>query len=238
MDNGVPTGPAILSPEELARMRAFRFDEHRREYATTRLLARTALSTLRQMPPGQWRFRANPYGKPELDPDCGLQLNLSNCAGLVVCLIAEGIAVGVDAETHSRAEHVLELAAKVFSPAEQAQLSALETADQLERALSLWTLKEAYTKGLGLGLSLPLQSFSFLFDGPEEIRFVPAAENRVQANRWRFGLLDHAGHRIALAVACEAVPQLELWELTPTQGAPCSLPHAPVRWFPAPLFTS
>ncbi len=233
MQDGIPAGSAILSPEELVRMQAFRFHEHRREYATTRLLVRTALSSRRQTASADWRFRANPYGKPELDPACGLEFNLSNSPGLVVCLLAEGAAVGVDAEPYGRAEQILKLAGEVFSAAEQLQLSNLETADRLERALSLWTLKEAYAKALGLGLSLPLQSFSFLFDGPGDLQLVPAPNHQDRARRWRFCLLDHAGHRVALAVACETAPQLELWELRPTQGKPRLLPHVPALWFPA-----
>ncbi len=232
MDDGVPTGPPMLSTEELARLKSIRFEENRREYATSRLLVRTALARLRQRSPETWRFTANAYGKPAVEPDCGVEFNVSNCVGLVVCLLAEGYAVGVDVEPHERAEQILDLSESVFSAAERAQLEALAPAERADRALSLWTLKEAYTKGLGRGLSVPLHGFSFLFGGPGELRLVSAEESRDRTGRWRFCLLDHAGHRIALAAACATSPALEAWELRPAEGTVLRLPQGPVRWLP------
>ncbi len=74
-----------------------------------------------------------------------------------------GPEVGVDVEAFSRAEEIVPLAPKVFSLAEQEQLNALPAAERPHRALSLWTLKEAYIKARGMGLSLPLRGISFLF---------------------------------------------------------------------------
>ena len=71
----------------------------------------------------------------------------------------------MDVESFSRAEEIVPLAPRVFSAAERAQLDALPAAERPDRALSLWTLKEAYIKARGMGLSLPLQEISFLFEG-------------------------------------------------------------------------
>jgi len=67
-------------------------------------------------------------------------------------------------------KQIMELVPKVFSPVEQAQLAALADAEKLDRALSLWTLKESYIKARGLGLLVPLDEFSFVFGGAEGIR--------------------------------------------------------------------
>lgn len=55
----------------------------------------------------------------------------------------------------------MQLACTVFSTNEQASLNSLPSELQLGRFYALWTLKEAYIKARGLGLSLPLQEFSF-----------------------------------------------------------------------------
>lgn len=232
MQGAVRASMDLLSPDELNRLHALRFDEHRREYLTTRALVRTALSSYSQSDPRAWRFRSNSYGKPATDPECGLDFNVSNCPGLVVCLIAHGASVGVDAEPFERAGQILELAPNVFSSQELAQLDRLARTDRMQHALSLWVLKEAYIKARGIGLSLPLRDFSFFFGGRfgVHLQLDPSLED--EAGRWHFCLLDHGGHRIALVVERLAGPEVQLWELRPPSGTARQLRPRPVRWYP------
>jgi len=223
---------ALLSPEEQARWQRLRFDKHRRESLTTRALARTALSHYHPIPPKEWSFTANAHGKPVAEPECSLRFNLSNSVGLVVCLIANQAEVGVDVEAFTRASEILKLAPDVFSPAEQAQLSALRGVEKLDRALSLWTLKESYIKARGLGLSLPLKAFSFLFGGDEGVRLEVDPSVGDEPGRWRFCLLDHAAHRIALMVEAPGAGDLEMWEVRPLLATPVRVDAGAEAWFP------
>jgi 4'-phosphopantetheinyl transferase len=237
---------AILDDAERERAARFRFARHRREYLATHVLARVALSHAHPLPPQSWSFSINKYGKPSPVPGCGLGFNQSNSVELAVCLVARpGAAaaaeVGVDVESLARAEEIVPLAARVFSAAERAQLDALPAAERPDRALSLWTLKEAYIKARGMGLSLPLQEISFLFDGPDTdghdaIRFQVAPEVDDDPGRWRFCRFDHAGHRIAVAVEVNAarIPEiaLEIYEVRPPLGPPARLTWGAPAWFP------
>jgi 4'-phosphopantetheinyl transferase len=225
---------ALLSQDERARWQGFRFERHAREYLATHSLARTALSRYHPLAPQAWRFPVNAHGKPAADPECGLRFNLSNSLGLVVCLIAHGVEVGVDVEPFDHAEKILELAPEVFSPEELTQLSDLRGDEQLQRALSLWTLKEAYIKARGMGLALPLKKFAFLFGGGEEMQLELAPSLNDEAARWQFCLLEHRGHRIALMTERTAGQELEIWEQRPSQGEPVRLPGAAETWFPRP----
>lgn len=224
---------SLLSDEERARMLAFRFDMHRREYLTTRTLVRTALSKYHPTAPEAWRFQVNAYGKPHTIPDSGLRFNLSNSLGLVVCLIAKGVEVGVDLEPYKRSQEIAELAHEVFSPLELAQLAALRGDERLDRCLSLWTLKEAYIKARGFGLSLPLKEISFLFGGEGRIRLELHSNSTGESGRhWRFCLLDHAGHRIALAVERASLPRLRIFEARPIQAPAVELAKGEMPWYP------
>ena len=244
---------ALLDDAERARAARFRFDRHRREYLATHALTRVALSHAHPLPPHAWSFSVNQYGKPSPIswggvPECGLRFNQSNSVELAVCLISRptaqpgaaapdaGVDVGVDVESFARAEEIVPLAARVFSAAERTQLDALPAAARPDRALSLWTLKEAYIKARGMGLSLPLQQISFLFDGPnadgpDTIRFQVAQGVDDDPGRWRFCRLDHAGHRIALAVEAAAAGELEIFEARPPLGPPTRLSLASPSWF-------
>jgi len=222
----------LLSEEERARLKAFKFDRLRREYLATRALVRTALAHTHPIAPEAWRFSSNAYGKPAVEPACGLQFNLSNSRELVVGLIATGAEVGVDVEPFTRASEIAEVAPRVFSKLELAQLDGLPDSERLNRGLSLWTLKEAYIKARGMGLSLTLEKISFVFGGAEEIRLELDPSLNDEPSRWRFCLLDHAGHRIALMVEQAADAELEIWEARPLLAPPTRLPDCAVRWLP------
>ncbi len=222
----------LLTEDERARLLAFRFERHRREYITTRILVRTALSHYHQTSPKAWRFTFNAYGKPTADGDCGMNFNLSNCPDLVACLISHGPEVGVDVEPKARAMEIAEVAKTVFSPLELEQLESLPEPDRLDRGVSLWTLKEAYIKARGMGVSLPLKKFSFVFGGADgiQLRLDPCLND--ESARWQFCQLDHAEHRIAVMVERTAGSELEVLEMQPPQADPIRLSMGVVRWFP------
>lgn len=214
---------ALLDAEERARWQRFRSEGRRREFLTTHALARTALSHYRSVAPQDWRFTANKYGKPALEPDCGLRFNLSSSAGLAVCLVADApVELGVDVEAMARAGQIAEVAHKVFSAAEHAQIDGLGDAEKLDRCLSLWTLKEAYVKarGMGMGSALPLGEISFLFDRAGAVRLEVDRELDEDAESWQACLLDHAAHRIAIVAKGAPASSLDTWEVRPVTSPP------------------
>jgi 4'-phosphopantetheinyl transferase len=205
---------AWLHPAELERYHRFVFDRHRVEFLATRALVRRALSCYRPIAPADWRFRTNAYGRPEIDPPCGLTFNLANHPTLTVCAIRSGRELGVDVEPLTRGAEILAIADTVFAPDELAALRALPDAAQPDRALTLWTLKEAYIKARGMGLSLPLDGFAFSFDDVEpRISFAPKIADAPE--RWTFRTIDVLGHRIALALeTADLPPILRLHDVT------------------------
>jgi 4'-phosphopantetheinyl transferase len=92
-----------------------------------------------------------------------------------------------------------ELADRYFSRSEAAAVAVIPP-DQRERMfMELWTLKEAYVKAVGRGLSHPLDSFSFTFEHPGGLRFDPPPD--VHPDEWHFALFSPTdGHRVAVAV--------------------------------------
>jgi 4'-phosphopantetheinyl transferase len=225
----------LLSEDERERWQRFKFDRHRREYLATHALARIALSHRLGSPPETWRFQFNADGKPSVDPECGLHFNLSNSLGLVVCLIAEGPEVGVDVEPRARSASIAEVGPRMFSAQENAQLQSLCEDERSERALNLWTLKEAYVKARGSGLALPLSKFSFLFEDAKCIHMEMEPILNDSPERWRFCLLEHKAHCIAMMVENGAVLDLRMWEARLPDPLPRQIARAKETWHPALL---
>jgi 4'-phosphopantetheinyl transferase len=209
---------ALLQPDERQRYGALKVERRRREYLVTRALVRCVLSRYYPDAPGDWRFRITAHGKPELDPPRDLHFNLTNCNGLVACAVA-GCRVGVDAEPLSRAPAILDLAPRFLAEGEREALSQLDAPKRTDRAISLWTLKEAYVKARGLGLALPLRSFSFAFHaGRVTLAMAPPCDSA----SWDFPLVDIGSHRVAIAVErlTGEARVVRVFELTPLAGEP------------------
>ena len=200
-DPGLPAARLdhVLQPEELARGRSMGTAHRRQEYLLTRALVREALSAYSPTAPSAWRFRTGPHGRPELDPPSPLRFNVSHCRGLVTCLVGLDRELGVDVEPVDRAEEVLELSGRIMSAAERHELGGLDTTEaRHDLALSLWTLKEAYLKARGLGLTLPPGSLSFS-TSPGAISLRAAADVEPAPEGWSFASAALGRHRLAVA---------------------------------------
>ncbi|HZH02911.1 MAG TPA: 4'-phosphopantetheinyl transferase superfamily protein [Myxococcaceae bacterium] len=155
---------ALLSPEERERHGRFRFPEDRQEYLAAHALLRVTLSQYAPVPPNVWRFRTGTYGRPELAGPAAvppLRFNLSHTAGLVACAVAQSRDVGIDVERVDRGTRALEVAERTFAPSELRDLLDLPEKLRAERFIRAWTLKEAYVKARGVGLSLPVREAVF-----------------------------------------------------------------------------
>lgn len=197
----------FLSAEERTRADRFVFRDDRRDFIAAHALLRRALSAHHPAEPRPWTFTTNAFGKPAVSSGGPARpFNLTHTRGLVAVVVGEGGdvgEVGVDAEAIDRRVEPLELADRYFAPAEVRDLRACPDQDRASRFLELWTLKEAFIKGVGLGLSTPLDQFAFTFDGPATLRFHPPPGQTEGA--WRFALFAPS-NRTRLAVAARVAP--------------------------------
>ncbi len=182
---------AILDDNERQRTARFVFERNRVEYIAAHALARLLLSSVTGELPEAIRFRIGVNGKPELQyggrASSAVRFNLSHTNGMVVVGAADGLELGVDVEATNRRVD-LAVADRYFFGAEARWLAGLDPSRRTEGFLRLWTLKEAYIKATGLGLSQPLDEFWFEVD-PARIRFTPAIADDESAWRFRQRLL-------------------------------------------------
>ena len=225
----------LLGDEEMTRMERFRFPEHRRLYLVSHLLLRTTLSRYSDLLPNAWRFINNDHGKPRLDPDAGLiplSFSLSHTKGLSVVGVTREGEIGADVEQADRSVHAAELSRRFFSPEEAAALEKLPPGLLQAQFPLYWTLKEAYIKALGRGLSHPLDSFSFHLTGERPHRIGFSAQEPQDPEIWRFALIEPRPQSVAaVCVASAKHKTIELsctlalpsGEMEPLNGAPLGL---------------
>lgn len=200
---------AWLAPEERQRYDRFIFPEKKHEFLVTRVLGRRLLAEYLGAPfrPEALAFDLGPHGRPELrDPGRQrLRFNLSNTRGLVGLVVATDRDVGLDVEDMARRTDAISVADRFFSAHEVEELKRLPPALHRQRFFELWTLKEAYIKARGLGLAIPLGSFSFTLapSAAPTVEFDSSIED--DAATWWFAqsfpTTDHA-----MAVAVRAAP--------------------------------
>jgi 4'-phosphopantetheinyl transferase len=180
----------LLNPAEEEQESRFYFARDRRRYLITRALARTVLSRYAPVRPKEWVFSANAYGRPEIvnaqAREAGLSFNISHTHSLIVLGVTNSRALGVDVENFRAREVAIDIADRFFAPQEVAALTATPPQRQQYRFFEYWTFKESYIKARGMGLSLPLDKFSFHYPDDRTVEVAIDPELADDPRRWQF----------------------------------------------------
>ena len=157
----------ILSNDEISRCERFCFDRDRHRHLVTWALARTMLSNYADISPKAWEFGNNQHGRPHISGPVSapnLRFNLSHTRSLIACIVAPELDVGIDVEDCRRNISGPAIARRYFSAREVAAFERLTKNEHAAAFFEYWTLKEAYVKAVGRGISLGLARFSFELD--------------------------------------------------------------------------
>ena len=176
----------LLSADEVQRAGRFVAEADRSVFIASHALLRLSLSRLADVAPDRWTFETGPHGKPEIagaEGSLGLRISLSHTRGCAACAVSNGGPVGVDVERSNR-KPPLRISETCFAPAEREALAALPEADRGGRFFEHWTLKEAFLKAVGLGLTYPLERLCFSVGEPPQV-VLPEDLGEVSED-WRF----------------------------------------------------
>ena len=180
----------LLDAAEKEQEPRFYFARDRRRYLVTRALVRTVLSRYVSIHPTEWIFSTNAYGRPGIvnvqARDAGLSFNISHTHSLIVLGVTRRRALGVDVENVRAREVSIDIADHYFAPQEVAALTAVAPHQQQYRFFEYWTFKEAYIKARGMGLSLPLDKFSFRYHDDHAVEIAIHPELADDPARWQF----------------------------------------------------
>lgn len=151
----------LLSDEELKKLQQFKFQEDQVCYLVSHTMLRVLLGEYLHQPASEIRFRFGVQGKPFLNTQSNsIYFNLTHTKELIAIIVSSD-ECGVDAEKIDREFPAIELGKDFFSIEEYHKLLTLSGEEQLRYFFQLWTLKEAYLKGIGKGIVNGLSEPSF-----------------------------------------------------------------------------
>lgn len=162
----------ILSNDEQIRANRFKFTIHRQRFIAARSSLRSILSLYLHDLPEKIEFAYTTHQKPYLKhPQLTLlNFNLAHSDNKALYAIAFQQKIGIDIEKIKPC-HQAQIAKRYFTQQENTQLNSLPQNQQLQAFYECWAKKEAVIKAAGLGLALPLSSFSVsILPEPERVQ--------------------------------------------------------------------
>jgi 4'-phosphopantetheinyl transferase len=201
----LPAGGPLLSPDEQARAARLLCEDKRGRFIAGRSVLRVLLARYLGEAPQALTFRYGPHGKPALVTGTStptLFFNYSNSDSLGLLAVSTVREVGIDIESRQRRISVTPLARHILSASEAAAFQRLPPMQRKPALLATWTRKEAYVKALGVGLALPLKSFSVAVNDDGTTAVLQLDNGDANLQTWTFVPL--AAHPDYLA--CLAAP--------------------------------
>jgi 4'-phosphopantetheinyl transferase len=205
----VPELRGELTDEERERADRFHFARDRERYTITRGALRRLLRQYLGTP--EFVLGRNAYDKPLLNaPHEWLQFNVAHSGDLALLGFTRNRLIGVDVEWMNREVAKSDVAQRFFAPDEAALVIALPEPQRRQGFFNCWTRKEAYIKGRGVGLSLPLSSFSVTLTPGEPARLLRSDDDS-SSTRWILHDLKVANDYAAAAAIERPDCKLKRW---------------------------
>ena len=172
----------IMSSAEA--IRTGKFIRGKESYIASRWLMRTVLARYTGISPDAVEFLRTDKGKPYL-PHSNIHFSLSHSGHWALLAVSEMELIGVDIEEVNTARDLSNIAESYYHPQEFAVMQLLPGEAQTDYFYRLWTLKEAFLKAIGEGISAGLDKIQFDLAG-NAISAEIAAPLGNNANEWQF----------------------------------------------------
>ncbi len=151
----------ILSQEEHTRADKMVSRESRDFLVCSYGLRREILSRYLDIDPVSISFHENVYGKPDITNQNtkSITFNVSHSKDRLIIGISMNRDIGVDIQYIDDAVPVRQIAERVFSKTELDCLVVQNKNESLHTFYRIWTAREAYSKAVGMGFSLPSDDY-------------------------------------------------------------------------------
>lgn len=155
-DIHLPTLEAWLSCEEKTKAKGFTGEVLKSRYIISHGILRLLLSKYLLAEPVDIQYDYNEFGKPFCRNNTKLYFNMSHSNQYVCYVFSESAVVGIDLEYKKEIPELERFLSEIATPQEILALSTIKRAEKMNYVYKIWTIKEAFLKALGLGLSSSL----------------------------------------------------------------------------------
>ena len=156
----------LLTERDWTALNRIQNPASRSSATTARVLLRLGLSKAvdRAVAPTEWDFSTTPQQRPIVAEDLPqVNFSVSHVDQLAVVAISPHLNIGIDVESVDQ-DVTENLMAAFCHRDERRSVRALSDLQRTRAFIRLWTLKEAYTKMVGVGHSLDFEMIKFMLD--------------------------------------------------------------------------
>ena len=207
-----------LTDDERERAGRIRRSEHRMRFSAVRGTLRTILSRYLDTAPLEIPIVYGPQGKPQLPPEAGspLRFNLSHSGALAAVAVTQDSEIGVDLELRVPRPRLPLLVEALLARSERPWYLTLPPRERARAFFDLWSAKEACSKLIGRGLTMPFSAIALASPGATESEVAVTHSSAPEAPLLVRRLHLDPGYSGALAVETAAPPR----RIAPAAGIP------------------
>ena len=173
-----------LSDSEKKRSQAMSNEHIKSSYIACRFFLKKVLSENLKKPISAINIEYGTNGKPYLNNE-NIYFNCSHSDNHFVIVVNEIGTIGIDIENKVRDFEISKIANLILSNEEQTKFFELTTEEQRVLFLKIWTIKEAFFKAFGNGLTSPLKNVSVQIDDDYTARLCNSFANQFDLNNWK-----------------------------------------------------
>lgn len=177
---------SYLSCEEKTRVSKFLCEPLKRRYIISHGFLRFLLGECLSIFPSKVEYSYNKFQKPLCKQDPNLYFNMSHSNNYVCYVFSFNYKVGIDIEFINNIFKIEDLLPSIAAPEEALAFDKLHEADKAYLFYKMWTIKEAFLKALGIGLSYPLSDIETTILPREKFKILTFDGSKKVQNEWTF----------------------------------------------------
>ncbi len=164
----------FLNEDEKNRAQRFRFSKDHDLFVLGRYITKILLAYYTERTPESVKIIPGSFGKPACELD--LFFNISH-SGDQLLLGFSNSEIGVDIERNDPAVNIERIGERHFSEIELEKIMDCTKEERADEFFEIWTKKESLIKGIGNGLSIPLQDFNVTHPNGKVLWESPSEKN-------------------------------------------------------------
>ncbi|MDO3387817.1 4'-phosphopantetheinyl transferase superfamily protein [Gilvimarinus sp. SDUM040013] len=157
-----------LTHEEWQRLQALQNVKVRQQRMRQKVVFYELLNFYLQLQGQRPEISIGKSGKPFLPHQTNQHFNLSHSGDWLAIILSQAGPVGIDIESPRKSRDLMAIARHYFHPREIEHMATLNGAEQHKEFYRLWTLKEAFFKARGTGISEGLAKIDFTVSSAPE----------------------------------------------------------------------